>query len=139
MNVDHDKVNYSMSINRLTYFAIRIRRTEVPLPPATMKSEHANLDVLRSTAVLLVLVSHVIMATGHLDDPLLKAWGLRQVAQLGVLLFFIHTSLVLMMSLRRLEAAPNMVARFYIRRVFRIYPLAIVTIACAVFLRSTSF
>ena len=53
-----------------------------------IRRDHANLDVLRSTAVLLVLLAHLIMALGHLDDPLMKAWGLRQLAQLGVLIFW---------------------------------------------------
>jgi peptidoglycan/LPS O-acetylase OafA/YrhL len=51
-----------------------------------------------------------------------------------VLMFFIHTSLVLMMSLDRLGPT-NLVRRFYVRRVFRIYPLAIAAIMAALFFR----
>jgi peptidoglycan/LPS O-acetylase OafA/YrhL len=100
-----------------------------------MKDDYANLDILRATAVLLVFFCHLIMALGHLDDPLMKAWGIRQLAELGVLIFFIHTSLVLMMSLRRLEGQGNKVLRFYVRRAFRIYPLAMLTVVVALVVR----
>ena len=47
----------------------------------------------------------------------------------AVLLFFVHTSLVLMQSLKRSEVAgDNIVSSFIIRRVFRLYPLSIVCI-----------
>jgi peptidoglycan/LPS O-acetylase OafA/YrhL len=96
-----------------------------------VKHDNANLDALRSMAVLLVLLSHLIMSSGRLDDPLMKQWGVRELAQFGVTMFFIHTSLVLMMSLRRLQGKGTMIGRFYIRRAFRIYPLAIVTVCVA--------
>jgi peptidoglycan/LPS O-acetylase OafA/YrhL len=96
-----------------------------------MRRDYANLDALRATAVILVLVSHIVMASGHLDDPLMEAWGIRDLAQMGVLMFFIHTSLVLMMSIERLKGQPHDVFRFYIRRVFRIYPLAVLTVLVA--------
>jgi peptidoglycan/LPS O-acetylase OafA/YrhL len=44
---------------------------------------------------------------------------------MGVMVFFVHTTLVLMWSLER---KPNTLD-FYIRRAFRIYPLALVAIA----------
>jgi peptidoglycan/LPS O-acetylase OafA/YrhL len=44
--------------------------------------------------------------------------------QLGVLIFFVHTCLVLMASMERLGDA-GMIRRFYLRRAARIYPLAI--------------
>src|SRR2546423_10724874 len=78
-----------------------------------------NLDVLRAIAVVSVLVDHLATAAGgHI------AW----LGRVGVLLFFVHTSLVLMGSLERTEGEPSWVGRFYVRRAFRIYPLAIVTI-----------
>jgi peptidoglycan/LPS O-acetylase OafA/YrhL len=44
-------------------------------------------------------------------------------------MFFIHTSLVLMMSLDRLSKTSRAITtRFYIRRVFRIYPLSVVAV-----------
>lgn len=71
-----------------------------------------NLDFLRSIAVLLVVAAHLLLYTGHLDKA---AWS----GITGVCMFFVHTSLVLMWSLER---DPH-VWRFYVRRIFRIYPL----------------
>lgn len=99
-----------------------------------VQKDNRNLDLLRAAAVMLVLVSHLIMALGYLDHPFLKEWAIRDLAMMGVLMFFIHTSLVLMMSLDRL-GDHNIVRRFYVRRAFRIYPLAIVTIAAALALK----
>lgn len=78
-----------------------------------------NLDVLRAIAVVSVLVCHLATAVRVRVDFL---------GRVGVLLFFVHTSLVLMGSLERAEDEPSWVGRFYVRRAFRIYPLAIVTI-----------
>ncbi len=81
-----------------------------------MSSNSTNLDFLRSVAVLCVFVSHVIYYAGwRIDFPLAGA---------GVLLFFVHTALVLMMSMEKMKEE-NMVANFYIRRIFRIYPLSL--------------
>jgi peptidoglycan/LPS O-acetylase OafA/YrhL len=94
-------------------------------------TESRNLDFLRSVAVLLVLVDHLFMAAGLADRfPMVYDMG-----RLGVLLFFVHTSLVLMLSLERSEERNNgpRFQDFYIRRAFRIYPLSIacVLLACA--------
>jgi len=85
-----------------------------------------NLDLLRATAVLLVLVSHLLYALS-LRHPILESSGWADLipGPLGVWMFFIHTTLVLMMSLERLSAGASVAARFYIRRLFRIYPLSI--------------
>jgi len=87
-----------------------------------------NLDVLRTIAVSCVLFDHVF-------DPLTRQIGfmpLWRLGRVGVLLFFVHTSLVLMASLERLGTSGNSTWKwtraFYIRRAFRIYPLAIATI-----------
>ena len=74
--------------------------------------ELPNLDFLRSIAVVLVALSHLMLYTGHLDEI---GWS----GITGVCFFFVHTSLVLMWSLERDPHA----GRFYIRRIFRIYPL----------------
>ncbi len=77
-----------------------------------------NLDILRSFAVLLVLVAHCMpyslpqQAAGHY----------------AVLIFFVHTALVLLFSLERQQGAPGLVRRFYIQRTFRIYPLSILCV-----------
>ena len=87
-----------------------------------------NLDFLRSVAVLVVLADHIAQSSGiaHANSAflLLGRWG--------VLLFFVHTSLVLMMSMERLHVDGWSLAKaFYIRRIFRIYPLAIFVISVA--------
>jgi peptidoglycan/LPS O-acetylase OafA/YrhL len=89
----------------------------------------ANLDFLRSVAVLLVLVDH-LMRHFHIDH-----WGrvdVNNFGLFGVLLFFVHTSLVLMQSLERSGlGGRELVRNFYIRRFFRIYPLSILTVLVA--------
>jgi peptidoglycan/LPS O-acetylase OafA/YrhL len=89
-----------------------------------------NLDVLRAIAVMLVVGAHLM---GMWVDKL-GPFTILQVGRLGVLLFFVHTSLVLMASLERLEIVGGSRARlslaFYVRRAFRIYPLAAVCILC---------
>ncbi|MEO6209541.1 MAG: acyltransferase [Gemmatimonadaceae bacterium] len=94
-----------------------------------------NLDVLRAVAVLLVLADHVFSAIGHDNRGWNWNWAL---GRLGVLLFFVHTSLVLMSSLERGGFAKGWVPRFYLRRAFRIYPLAIVVVLIAALFRLPS-
>lgn len=87
-----------------------------------------NLDLVRATAVLCVFFAHLLVkATG--DDTNVFLWRL---GLMGVLMFFVHTAYVLMWSLERSAATLSGLALFrdfYIRRAFRIYPLAI---ACVV-------
>jgi peptidoglycan/LPS O-acetylase OafA/YrhL len=82
----------------------------------------SQLDFVRAVAVLLVFVGHLIHTMGY--D---RAVG--TVAHFGVELFFIHTALVLFLSLERINGDFTM---FYIRRIFRIYPLSILAILCAI-------
>jgi len=73
--------------------------------------------------VLLVLVDHLFMAAGLAERfPVVYDMG-----RLGVLMFFVHTSIVLMLSLERSEQrnSSDLFRDFYIRRAFRIYPLSI--------------
>jgi peptidoglycan/LPS O-acetylase OafA/YrhL len=95
-----------------------------------------NLDLLRSFAVLLVVGFHLAkffnwqLATLRVTD-----FGL-----LGVMLFFVHTTLVLMFSLERQSAGTRagVFVPFMIRRCFRIYPLAIVVVASVYLFRIPS-
>jgi peptidoglycan/LPS O-acetylase OafA/YrhL len=90
--------------------------------------ELANLDALRAFAVGLVFF-------GHLFEILrLRFWG--DLAHLGVLLFFVHTSLVLMLSMERLRlTGVSLYASFLVRRVFRIYPLCILAVLLTILLK----
>lgn len=84
-----------------------------------------NLDVLRAVAVLCVFVHHLLHAL-HMTPYGMGFGGF------GVGLFFVHTALVLMWSLERRPSA----ADFYIRRIARIYPLAMVALCAAVVLHA---
>lgn len=95
-----------------------------------MKS--ANLDLLRAIAVLSVYFAHLCRDTG-LYNP-------GSLGRFGVILFFVHTSLVLNASLERLELSGfgsgwRLAIAFWIRRFFRIYPLSIVFVAFTVIFR----
>ena len=80
-----------------------------------------NLDLLRACAVISVVAEHTLLAYGI---ERIGYWRIAWVGVMGVLLFFIHTSLVLMWSLER---RPHTL-EFYLRRAFRIYPLAIAAV-----------
>jgi peptidoglycan/LPS O-acetylase OafA/YrhL len=105
-------------------------------PPKIRAGTSANLDLLRSIAVLLVLGEH-LFRRNHIETI-----GWVQVTSLGmfgVLLFFVHTSLVLMESMERsrLEGGP-LLKNFFTRRAFRIYPLSILAVLAAVALHLDS-
>jgi peptidoglycan/LPS O-acetylase OafA/YrhL len=90
--------------------------------PPPLGSDAANLDLLRACAVLFVLLFHTVGFFHH-------ALGMRLqwLGRLGVLLFFVHTSLVLMLSLERQQARfgnDRLFSVFMTRRVFRLYPLS---------------
>jgi peptidoglycan/LPS O-acetylase OafA/YrhL len=92
-------------------------------------NELPNLDLLRALAVLLVVADHVLETIDPRVDAAFSPldWHL---GRLGVLLFFVHTSLVLMQSLARTPArGSKLFAHFYVRRVFRIYPLSVFCVA----------
>lgn len=78
-----------------------------------------NLDVLRAFAVLAVAGSHLDRyAVGPAHFPsFIDNFGVG-----GVLFFFVHTMLVLLLSMQRTRSR-HLVSGFYIRRAFRIYPL----------------
>lgn len=85
----------------------------------------SNLDFLRAMAVCLVFLNHL--------GPPLGIPGVAALGHLGVLLFFVHTALVLMMSMERLRLRLRsdgwrLCRTFIIRRVFRLYPLSILAV-----------
>jgi peptidoglycan/LPS O-acetylase OafA/YrhL len=88
----------------------------------------ANLDLLRTVAVGLVFVDHLAAAA--------NIRGLGDLGRLGVLIFFVHTSLVLMLSMDRLGlSGSRLYSSFLVRRVFRIYPLSILAVLAVVLFR----
>jgi peptidoglycan/LPS O-acetylase OafA/YrhL len=96
----------------------------------------ANLDILRSVAVSLVLLDHILetISAGH---PTLQFHPYDWCAgRLGVLMFFVHTSLVLNFSMARLRASGlDLLRSFLLRRAFRLYPLSILCVLLVVVLR----
>jgi len=85
-----------------------------------------NLDLLRSFAVMLVVGFHLAKFFNWRSENLrVTDFGL-----LGVMLFFVHTTLVLMFSLERQSAnsSSSLLLPFMVRRCFRIYPLAILVV-----------
>ena len=90
-----------------------------------------NLDLLRACAVLLVVFSHLIGNGLKLFE---RGYTFpHDMGRLGVMIFFVHTSLVLMLSMERMKVKHSCLVRsFYIRRAFRIYPLSVVGILAAI-------
>jgi peptidoglycan/LPS O-acetylase OafA/YrhL len=94
------------------------------------RGDSTNLDFLRSLAVLMVLFDHICR---HYYLDRIGGFGLADIGTFGVLLFFVHTSLVLMRSMHRSGLTGlELVKNFYIRRFFRIYPLSIIAVLAAV-------
>ncbi len=104
--------------------------------PSVKSGGSANLDLLRSIAVLLVLAQHLcrrlhVFQVGWMAT---SSWG-----AFGVLLFFVHTSLVLLHSMGRSQLNGRaLLHNFYLRRIFRIYPLSILAVLTALTLRLDS-
>jgi len=85
-----------------------------------------NLDLLRSFAVLLVVGFHLAKLFNW-KFPRLRV---TDVGLLAVMLFFVHTTLVLMFSLERqhVRQGSRLFIPFMVRRCFRIYPLAMLVV-----------
>jgi peptidoglycan/LPS O-acetylase OafA/YrhL len=89
----------------------------------TIKKENnnlKNLDLLRSIAIILVVISHIPIKFPYFLPH-------EQLGLLGVMIFFVHTSFVLIKSLNKINCKNKFqfFFRFYIQRIFRIYPLSI--------------
>jgi peptidoglycan/LPS O-acetylase OafA/YrhL len=87
-------------------------------------NDKPNLDLLRAVAVTCVVTAHILAG---MDRGQWGHFSILDIGPFGVYLFFVHTSLVLMWSLER---RPNTLD-FYVRRAFRLYPLAIAAILLA--------
>lgn len=81
--------------------------------------QSSNLDFLRTCAVVCVALSHLY---GYMGGPRTYAVLAHNVGVGGVVIFFVHTSLVLFFSMER-GGMDGLVKKFYVRRFFRIYPL----------------
>src|SRR5580698_5370161 len=105
-----------------------------------VSSVFRNLDMLRAIAVLCVFFAHLCLIAlefGYLPVPThVEIWKilLTQLGRVGVLFFFVHTALVLMLSLDRTQPV-GLIVNFYIRRIFRVYPLCIVCILAVLVLK----
>jgi peptidoglycan/LPS O-acetylase OafA/YrhL len=100
------------------------------------RSACANLDLLRAMAVLLVLAQHLCRRF-NVDQV---GWvPISSLGYFGVLLFFVHTSLVLMYSMERSHLTGWLLLKnFHIRRIFRIYPLSVIAVLAALTLHLDS-
>ena len=94
--------------------------------------DSANLDVLRAIAVMCVFSSHLL----HFSRGQVRFTAFQlHLGHLGVIMFFVHTSLVLMFSLERAKLnGQALFFSFYTRRAFRIYPLSIVCVLLTYFI-----
>lgn len=94
-----------------------------------------NLDFLRTVAVLCVFFAHLLQAFG---------WqNVGMIGMCGVVIFFVHSSLVLMGSLQRLEkraaSRRSLIFDFWVRRFFRLYPLLLLSVLAAIIFRIPIF
>jgi peptidoglycan/LPS O-acetylase OafA/YrhL/glycosyltransferase involved in cell wall biosynthesis len=95
-----------------------------------MKTNYSNLDLLRSFAVLSVVAAHLYRQSAEFHLCTYNArvdQSLHNLSFTGVMFFFVHTCLVLMLSMHRAPEA-HRGRSFLIRRAFRIYPLCWATI-----------
>ena len=88
-----------------------------------LTNNSTNLDFLRTFAILLVVFSHLPIS----ELSITKYYDTQTMGLLGVYIFFVHTSCVLMFSLERMGRIKKstLIYKFYIQRLFRVYPLSI--------------
>lgn len=104
-----------------------VEKTEHRPASSSFHAGSANLDLIRAFAVLCVFFGHLLPLAFHRDS--LFEW---RFAQMGVLIFFVHTSFVLMLSLERSpQTRWGVFGAFYLRRFFRLYPLSMFCVTIA--------
>jgi peptidoglycan/LPS O-acetylase OafA/YrhL len=92
-------------------------------------SHETNLDFVRALAVLMVVGAHLAWFHG---DVRFGFFQLSLLGRLGVVIFFVHSGIVNMLSIDRhvQKASTRGLFRSYMtRRCFRIYPLSIVVVS----------
>ena len=87
-----------------------------------IKKKFNNIDFIRSIAVIFVLSSHLIG-----KYPSSGFYHVQTLGILGVVIFFTLTTFLLIFSLKRINRNKIYIInyKFYIERIFRIYPLSI--------------
>jgi peptidoglycan/LPS O-acetylase OafA/YrhL len=93
-----------------------------------VEEDLSTLDFMRAFCTLVVVGAHFLAMTGHFPTVI---GGLPRVA---VLMFFVHTAFVLMLSLERqiAKSSDGLWWRFMVRRFFRVYPLTTFVLAAIV-------
>src|SRR2546425_632822 len=104
------------------------------MPVAFPQRRVAELDGLRGTAVLFVLIHHYVLREGA-TAPGIVVSSLQRFASLGwtgVDLFFVLSGFLIGGILMDARASPSYFKTFYVRRFFRIIPIYYLWIACYV-------
>jgi peptidoglycan/LPS O-acetylase OafA/YrhL len=94
----------------------------------------STLDFMRALSTLVVIGVHYLGMTGRFP------WGMGALPRVVVLMFFVHTGFVLMISLERQQntCSHHLWRRFMLRRLFRVYPLTTCVLAVIVLWRIPS-
>jgi peptidoglycan/LPS O-acetylase OafA/YrhL len=97
------------------------------------QAHEANLDFVRALAVLMVVGSHVALFFGNLHISILEP---ALFGKLGVVIFFVHSGIVNMLSIERhvqKHGDYHLFRAFMTRRCFRIYPLSMFVVTVVFF------
>lgn len=95
----------------------------------TLGSHETNLDFVRALAVLMVVGSHLAWFFGNLHVSFLQP---ALFGELGVIIFFVHSGIVNMLSIERhveKHGEQRLFRAFMTRRCFRIYPLSVFVVS----------
>jgi peptidoglycan/LPS O-acetylase OafA/YrhL len=98
-----------------------------------LATHEANLDFVRALAVLLVVGAHLAWFLGDIHFSFFE---ISLLGRLGVVIFFVHSGIVNMLSIdRHVEKAGSyaLFRTYMTRRCFRIYPLSIVVVSIVYF------
>jgi len=99
----------------------------------TVGGHETNLDFVRALAVLMVVGSHLAWFFGNLHVSFLQP---ALFGELGVIIFFVHSGIVNMLSIERhveKHGEHRLFRAFMTRRCFRIYPLSVFVVSVIFF------
>lgn len=94
-----------------------------------ISGQQANLDLVRAVAVLMVVVSHLSWFLGDIHFSFLEP---ALYGRLGVVIFFVHSGIVNMLSIERhaeTQGSRRLFWAYITRRCFRIYPLSVFVVS----------